>query len=53
MVGEKNQRNTEDTNSEIRKAHFLVQEKNEAAVRNIKILAEFNGDLGAANAAQE
>ena len=27
MVGIKNQRNTEDTNSEIRQTHFLGQEK--------------------------
>ena len=26
MAGEKNKRNTEDTNSEIREAHFLVQD---------------------------
>ena len=53
MVGDNNQSNTKDTNSEIRKYYFIVQEKNEAAVRNRKILAAFNGDLGAEIAAHK
>ena len=47
MVDDNNQINTEDTNSEIRKPIFLFNRTNEAAVRSRKILAPFNGDLGA------
>ena len=53
MIGDKNQINTEDANSEIRQSHFLFQEKNKAAVSNSKILTAFNGDLDAAISAQK
>ena len=53
MVDDNNQINTEDTNSEIRKPIFLFNRTNEAAVRSRKILAPFNGDLGAEIAAQK
>ena len=45
MVGDNNQSNTEDTNSEIRNTIFLFKRTNEASVSNSKILAAFNGDL--------
>ena len=38
---------------ELEKPMFLFRRTNEAAVRNIKILAAFNGDLGAAIAHSE
>ena len=50
MVGDNNQSNAEDTNSEIRKDHFLVQE---AVVSDRKILAAFNGALGTEIATQK
>ena len=53
MASNNNQDNTEDANSEIRKAYFLVQENHESAVINIKILAAFNGDLDASIVAQQ
>ena len=53
MVGDNNQRNTEDTNSEIRQTHFFGQDKNKAAVSNSKILVAFNGELGAEISAQK
>ena len=46
MAGDKTQSNNEDTNSEIRKFYFLLSITNKATVRNSKILASFNGDLG-------
>ena len=44
MVGNKNQRNTENTNSEIGQTNFLFKRTNDVASRNIKILAAFNGN---------
>ena len=53
MASNHDQSDTGDTNSEIREAHFSFKWTNEAAIRNIKILAEFKGDLGAEIAAQK
>ena len=53
MVGDNNKRNTEDTNSKIGKLISLFNRTNEAEVRNSKILASFNGDLGAEIVAQK
>ena len=52
MVGDNNQINNEDTSSEIRKPILSFKRTNEAAVRNIKILAATNGDSGSATAEQ-
>ena len=52
MASNHNHSNTEDANSEIRKAHFPPRRTHEAAVRNNKIIASFKGDLGAAIEAQ-
>ena len=53
MVGDNNQRNTEDSNLEIRKPIFLFNRTNEAEARNRKILAAFNCNLGASIASQK
>ena len=47
MFGENKQGNTENTNSEIRQTHFLVQNKYETSDINSKIIVAFNGNLGA------
>ena len=53
MASDNNQSNTEDANSDIRNPIFLFRRTPKAEVSNSKILAAFNGDLGAAIAAQK
>ena len=51
MVGDNSQRNNEDTNSEIRQTHFLIQYNKWCSSQEWKKNPVFNGDLGASIAA--
>ena len=46
MVGNNDQTNIENINSEIGQPNFLFKRTKDAASRNIKILLAFNGNLG-------
>ena len=47
MAGDNNQINKNTPIQKLEKIIFSFKRTHEAAVRNIKILAAFNGDLGA------
>ena len=53
MASDNNQSDTEDPNSEILKYHFLFSKTHEVEFRNSKIIAAFNGELGASIARQK